>query len=317
MIPRSTLCFLWLTAGALAAVETPAGRTVILVRGAGGEAPFTENFTKTVDAWKAASVKSGTEPTVIADVPDALEKLKATLAAAPKEGGDELWLVLQGHGTWDGRTARFNLEGPDLSAEELAECLRPFQRPVVVINSFSSSGPFLARLAGPGRVVITATRSGTEKNFSRFGGHLADALTDPAADLDQDGANSLLEVFLTAARRTAEFYKTEGRILTEHALLDDNGDGMGTAADWFRGVRAVKKPKDGAAADGPRAHRRYLIPAEENPPLTAEQRAAREALEARVEALRDRKESMPEDAYYAELEQLMLELAKVYPAAAP
>ncbi len=141
-------------------------------------------------------------------------------------------------------------------------------------------------------------------------------LTDPAADLDQDGANSVLELFLTASRRTAEFYKTEGRILTEHALLEDNGDGQGTPADWFRGVRAVKKAKDGAAADGMRAQQRFLIPVPENPPLTAEQRATREALETRVAALRDQKESMPEDAYYAELEKLLLELAKIYPSPA-
>ena len=90
------------------------------------------------------------------------------------------------------------------------------------------------------RVVVTATRSGDEQNFARFGQYLAEAIADPRADLDKDGQVSLLEAFLTASSRVDEYYRTRSQLATEHALLDDNGDRLGTPADWFRGVRATE-----------------------------------------------------------------------------
>ena len=178
-------------------------------------------------------------------------------------------------------------------------------------------------LSGTNRVVITATRSGYEQNFTRFGGHLAAALDDPAADLDQDGQTSLLESFLSASFRVAEFYKTEGRLATEHPLLDDNGDGLGTPADWFRGLRAVKRPKDRSALDGLRAHQLHLVRSATDDALTPEARRRRDELELAIAALRDTKSSLAEDAYYKRLEPLVLELARLYgdapgmPAPAP
>ena len=162
--------------------------------------------------------------------------------------------MLIGHGTFDGKEAKFNLRGPDLSATELAAWLKPFRRPVIVINCASSSSPFLNQLSAPERIIVTATRSGYEDNFARFGKFMAEAIADPAADLDKDGQTSLLEAFLMASRRVKEFYEADGRLVTEHALLDDNGDGLGTPADFFRGVRAVKKPVEGGSVDGVRAN---------------------------------------------------------------
>ena len=91
-------------------------------------------------------------------------------------------------------------------------------------------------------MIVTATKSGFEQNFARFGQHLADALADAAADLDGDGQTSLLEAYLTASRATAEFYRQSGRLATEHALLEDTGDGLAMPADWYRGVRPAQKP---------------------------------------------------------------------------
>ena len=133
-----------------------------------------------------------------------------------------------GHGTFDGKEAKFNLRGPDLSAADLAEWLKPFRRPVAVINCASASSPFINKLSATNRVIIAATRSGYEQNYARFGEYISSAVADPQADLDKDGQTSLLEAFLMASRRVAEFYNTEGRLATEHALLDDNGDGLGT-----------------------------------------------------------------------------------------
>src|SRR5690606_20384527 len=108
------------------------------------------------------------------------------------------------------------------------------------------------------------------------------------------------EAFLSASHRTAEFYKTEGRLATEHALIDDNGDGLGTPADWFRGVRAVKKSENDAPVDGQRAHQFHLVRSLAEQQLSADVRARRDALELEVAQLRDKKQDMPEDAYYRE-----------------
>src|ERR1019366_3632334 len=130
---------------------------------------------------------------------------------------------------------------------------------LVVIQCASASGPFLNALSATNRVIITATRSGSEVNATRFGGYLARAIADPAADLDKDGQTSLLEAYLDASRRVALFYKEQGRLMSEHALLDDNGDGLGTPPEWFRGVRAVKSAAGGKSVDGVRAHQVFLV----------------------------------------------------------
>ena len=182
----------------------------------------------------------------------------------------------------------------------------------MVIQCASASGPFLKALSAPGRVIITATRSGSEINATRFGFHLAQAIADPDADLDKDGQTSLLEAFLYAARRTEQFYKEEGRLMTEHALIDDNGDGLGTPPDWFRGVRAVKSAADGKAVDGVRAHQVFLVPGAAERQLSPDARARRDELELKLSALRLQKAKMKEDDYSNQLEKLLVEMAKIH-----
>jgi hypothetical protein len=137
-------------------------------------------------------------------------------------------------------------------------------------------------------------------------------LGDLAADLDKDGQTSLLEAFLMASRRVKEFYEEEGRLMTEHALLDDNGDGLGTPPDWFRGIRATKTAKDGAALDGLRAHQFHLVRSETEMKLSAATRARRDELELSIARLRDAKRTMDEEEYYQKLEGLLFELARLY-----
>ena len=144
----------------------------------------------------------------------------------------------------------------------------------MVIHCGSASGPFLNRLSGENRVIVTATRSGDEQNYARFGQYLAEAIADPRADLDKDGQVSLLEAYLSASSRVDEYYKTHSQLATEHALLDDNGDRLGTPADWFRGVRATRRAKDGAALDGTRAHQLHLVPSDRERKIPAETRGA-------------------------------------------
>lgn len=314
MLGGLTLLIATARAGNAAPDSVSDRRTVILVVGAPGEPEFGSNFVQQVTLWEKACAQAdchqltlGLDTSRPTNDHDYLQQI---LTREPKEGRGELWLVLIGHGTFDGKEAKFNLRGPDVSAGELAQWLQPVHRPLVVIDTASCSAPFLAKLSATNRVIITATRSGAEQNFARFGQHLAEAITDPRADLDKDGQVSLLEAFLAASRRVGEYYTTEGRLATEHALLDDNGDGLGTPADWFRGVRAIKKAKDGAVVDGLLAQQFILVPSEAERRLTPEQRARRDALERAVLALREKKTQMAEDDYYRRLEALLLELAQ-------
>ena len=290
--------------------------TLILVIGAAGEAEFGSNFLQQATLWqKAASQGNCSQITIGLNDPgqtNDYDLLKQTLTAEPKESLSPLWLVLLGHGSFDGKEARFNLRGPDVSATELSLWLKPFKRSLIVINTSSSSAPFLTRLSATNRVVITATRSGHEQNVTRFGKYFTEAITDPASDLDKDGSISVLEAFLMASRQTAAFYKSEGRLASEHALLDDNGDGLGTQADWFQGLRAIKKPKDAAAVDGLLAQQMHLVGSDSDQGLTPEQIARRDALERAVLLYREKKDKVPEDEYYRELEKLLLEVAKFY-----
>ncbi|MCX6954986.1 MAG: hypothetical protein NTV51_22750 [Verrucomicrobia bacterium] len=290
--------------------------TVVVVVGAPGEDEFATAFTQQVTTWAKVCTQAGAKPVVVGTAASGAtadrDLLKQALEAEAKEGTAELWVVLIGHGTFDGKEAKFNLRGPDLAASDLAEWLKPFRRPLAIIDTASASAPFLTKLAAPGRVVVSSTRSGNEHNYARFGTYFAEAIADPKSDLDKDGQVSLLEAFLSGAQRTAEFYKTEGRLATEHAIIDDNGDGLGTPADWFRGVRATKRAKDGSSLDGVRAHQFHLVRSDAEQQLTPEARAKRDDLELKLSRLRDAKAKLPEARYYLELEKLLLELAAVY-----
>ena len=314
---------------ALAAVHARAEEnsdraSVLIAVGAGGDEQYANTFAKWAGHWQKACDAGGaksvtiglgqeeTDATAAKAAPTDRERLTAALDAEPREGANELWIVLLGHGTADAKDAKFNLRGDDLAVSELGAWLKPFRRTVVVVCAFSASGAWLKPLAGQDRITVTATKNASENNYARFGGHLAQVIADPDADIDKDGETSLLEAWLTAARKTGEFYKEEGRIATEHSLLDDNGDGLGTPPDWFSGVRMVKKAKDGSAPDGLRAAQIHLVHSAAERALTGGQRTERDTLERELAALRERKVAMKEDDYFRELEELMLKLARIY-----
>jgi hypothetical protein len=290
--------------------------TVVIVIGAPGEEEFGPQFARWAASWEKACRDAGAKQITIGLKDEGpatdLDVLKKALGDELKESANELWLVFIGHGTFDGKEAKFNLRGPDLSASECAQWIQPFLRPLALIDCSSASAPFLNKMSMPGRVVITATKSGYEQNYARFGQFLSEAVADPSADLDKDGQTSLLEAYLSASRRVGEFYETEGRLATEHALLDDNGDAKGTPGDWFRGVRAIKKAADGASPDGLRAHQFHLLRSQQERELTPALRTRRDELELAIAKLRDSKSQLAEDDYYNRLEPLLLELAQTY-----
>ncbi|UCG46621.1 MAG: hypothetical protein JSU94_14070 [Phycisphaerales bacterium] len=299
-----------------AKVQEAQSQTVIVVVGAAGAPEYAAQFGEWAGLWREACAKGGARFIAVGldeeQEPSDRLRLQKTLSDESGQTASALWLVLIGHGTFDGRTAKFNLRGPDVSADELAEWLKLIVRPVAVINTASSSAPFLKKLSGPGRVVVTATKSGFEHNYARFGQYLARAIIEPGADLDKDGQTSLLEAFLTASAGVKEFYSAAGRLATEHALLDDNGDTLGTPADWFRGIRPVRKAADDASLDGYRAHQLHILSSEAEAAMAPELRARRDSLELEVMRLRDTKEALSEDEYYGRLESLLRQIAEIY-----
>ncbi len=293
--------------------------TVLVVVGAEGAKEYVEPFRQWAERWQAAAKSAQADFLAIGleeqgETTDR-DLLKDRIASAVAPSSEALWLVLIGHGTFDGKTAKFNLRGADVSPAELAAWLKGIERPLAVIDCTSASGPFLNELSGKNRVVITAARSGSEFNFSRFGDHLSLAITDPQADLDKDEQTSLLEAFLKASAGVKEFYASEGRLATEHSLLDDNGDGLGTPADWFQGLRATKTAKDGAALDGLLAGQMVLIKSQSEERLPPAIRARRDELERDLAALRQKKAKLPEAEYLAQIEPVLIELARLYEGA--
>jgi hypothetical protein len=287
----------------------------VIVSGASGDEEYAARFAKwTAELHGALVGRYGfdeTRLTLLTEAPGAkgaaratAEELKRAFASLRTKTTPDstVFVFLIGHGTFDGRAAKFSLVGPDLSAAEYAGLLDALPaRRVVIFNMASASGEFIKPLAGRGRVVVTATRSGQEQNATRFPEHFIAALGSREADADQNGRVSVLEAFDYAARLTAEHYKRAGRLATEHALLEDSGDGVGHPS--------------AEGGDGALARNLYLDS------LSAEQAATnaetlrllreRERLEEEVERLKARKAQLAEAEYEAELERVFINLAKV------
>lgn len=215
---------------------------------------------------------------------------------------DLLFVLLIGHGTFDGVDAKFNLVGPDLEASEWAALLGPLPGRVVVVNSTAGSFPFIEPLSGPRRTVITATDSVAQRFDTVFPEYFVKAFEDDAADLDKNGRISIWEAFTFATSGVRRHYQQQGQLSTERALLDDNGDGVGTSATEQGG-------------DGAQASRMYLDPDVPGAAPTDEellkllQRKA--LLEGELEELKIRKAFLPAEEYAKEFERIITEYARV------
>ncbi|MCB1276289.1 C13 family peptidase [Prosthecobacter sp.] len=290
----------------------PRALDVVIVRGADGAEEYEKKFSAQVDAWTSACSKAGIAPEVLRGEKTTAE-LEHRIARANPERS--LWLVLIGHGTFDGREAMFSAEGPDFDAKQLSGWLKPLKQEVAVIHTASASGGFLKSLSGKNRVVITSTKSPDEVFYARFGEHFAEAIGGLAdADLDQDKQVSLLEAFRHASKAVAAFYENEGRLATEHALIDDNGDGIGTRSEIFGLDVPVAA---GTSIDGERAAQMVLVLSKEEQQLTDAQRAKRDALERDLKTLKDQRAKLGEDVYYSKLEELLRKLDEVYGSSLP
>lgn len=296
-------------AGASATPAIAQDTHVIVITGVGGDEEHTAQFHKWASAMIDVAAKRGgvadQNIVYLSEKPEldpARIKGRSTRENVQKAFGDlsmraqpndEVFVMLIGHGSFDGKVAAFNLPGPDLTADDFARLLAkiPAQR-IVFVNTASSSGGFLAALAGPGRTIVTATKTGGERNETRFPAYFVEAFDNNVADADRNGRVSIAEAFEYARTKVTAAYQKEGIILTEHAALDDGRDGKFAATLFLESEKARAAATASVADPALRA-------------LLEEQRK----LEDEVAALRLRKDSMDPKEYDQQLEKLLTDLA--------
>jgi hypothetical protein len=261
---------------------------VVIVEGLGGEPVYAAQFSEQAAAIARAS-------SVLTDaahlhVLDASAATRASVSAlfntvdASASSDDRLALFLIGHGSYDGAEYKFNIAGPDLTGADLKALLQKFPSlDQLVVVTGSSSGALQEVLKSETRVLITGTRSGSERNVTRFGSELATALSDAAADADKNGSVSAREAFDFAQRNVKAFYEREVRLASEHAVLSGE-----------RAARFVMARLSGAGSGA-------VAPDASQP--------ERDRITNALDALRLRKGELPEDEYNSKLEVLLLELA--------
>jgi hypothetical protein len=292
------------------AIPLPAATYYFTIAGLGGELDYTQRFKMWADDIDGSLKKAGGDANVITLVAPQLEQIRTRFADLAKQAkpADALVVMLIGHGTYDGHDYKFNIPGTDLTAAELAGLLDrvPAQRQLVV-NMTSCSGGAIEQLRHTNRIVISATKTGSEKNATNFARYFVEALRDPAADTDKNESISALEAFRFAQTKTTEFFDTQKRLATEHSVIEDTGKGTGertATAENGEGKLAasftlVRLGANAAAARDP--NKRPLID-------------KKEAIEQAIEKLKFEKAAMPAQAYKRQLTQLLLELAKTQEA---
>jgi hypothetical protein len=300
-----------LLAAALSAPSAAGAATFYLtIAGLGGEADYTQRFKMWADDIDGSLKKAGGGAAVTTMIAPQLEQIRMRFADLAKQAkpADSLVVMLIGHGTYDGHDYKFNIPGADLTATELAGLLDrvPAQRQLVV-NMTSCSGGSIDELRRPNRIVIAATKTGSEKNATNFARYFAEALREPAADTDKNESISALEAFRYAQTKTTEFFDTQKRLATEHSVIEDTGKGSGertVTAENGQGKLAasftvVRLGANAAAARDPA--KRPLLD-------------KKEQLEQAIEKLKFEKAAMPAQEYKRQLTQLLLELAKTQEA---
>jgi hypothetical protein len=281
----------------------------VTVAGLGGEPEYEQRFTGLAnDLDKLFKASGGDAHVYTLTGSDATKAhLTDTMSAIARDAkpDDALTLILIGHGSFDTVDYKFNLPGPDISGEELAAlCDRVPAKRQLIVNTTSASGGSIGALQKPGRIVIAATKTGTEKNATVFARYWVEALRDASADVDKNDAISALEAFQYADRKTASFYEAQKRLATEHAVIEDTGK--------KEGVRAPSTENgEGMLASNFVLVRIGAAQKEANDPAKRALIDRKEEIERKIDTLKYQKAAMPVDDYKKQLADALLELARV------
>src|SRR5436309_4659487 len=289
------------------AVPIFADSSALIVRGVAGSPEHETKFDEWTEGTQKALVEkfgfSSDRVIVLSDKKSAqaeIQKAFATLKQQLKPA-DTFFLFFIGHGSGDDGVYKFNISGPDYTADDYNKLLStlPVSRIVIVLGT-PASGAAIEKFAGKNRVIITATRSGQEGNDIVFYDYFLEALESPAADEDKDQKISVWEAFKYAVAGTERFYKEEGRLATEHAQISDNGEG----ADKTN-LKTLKEPPLIARSTS------FVVdrPIVSSDPKMQALLNQRKEIEQKVEALRINKNSIPAPEYDKQLDELLLQLA--------
>jgi hypothetical protein len=281
----------------------------VTVAGLGGEPDYEQRFTAdAMDLDKALKGSAGAHVVTLTGKDATKAKLGEAIAQAAREAKpeDDFVLTLIGHGSFDGAEYKFNLVGPDATAGEIAAmCDKVPARRQLIVDTTSASGGAVAALERPGRAVVVATKSGTEKNATVFARYWVEAFEDPTADTDKSESISAMEAFAYADRKTADFYTTQKRLATEHPEFEDTGTGDAVRSS------AVATGREGALMATFTVVRIGAAQAAMNDPAKRDLMAKKEELEQKVDALKYQKAAMEPGEYKKELTAALVELAKV------
>jgi hypothetical protein len=313
LIKKSFVCFAFFVFVLSASAAFAENRWALIISGASGGEKYAEQMAAwrtdlqkaLVDRYqfKPAFVKTLVDEAATAGEKGSAANVRALFAEVKKNGtkDDFVFIVLLGHGTYDGDVAKFNLVGPDLTAKDWSDLIAGVQGHVAVVNTTEASFPFLESLTAKGRVVITATDSPAQKYATVFPEYFVKAMKEASTDLDKNGRTSIYEVFAAASAAVKTHYEQRGQLTTERALLDDNGDGKGRDA-------STEGPDGGIARI---AFLDSEVVAESTNPELAGLIRRRRALEQQAEEHKQLKGVMPDAEWNSQFEKLMLELAQV------
>ncbi len=291
----------------LAAGSARASVYYVTVAGLGGEPDYEQRFTATakdLDKLFKASGDAGHVYT-LSGTQATKAQLTGVLAGVARDAkaSDDLVVILIGHGSFDGVEYKFNLVGPDITAAELAGlCDKVAAKRQLIVNTTSASGGAVAALERPGRAVIAATKSGTEKNATVFARYWVEALQDAGADVDKSDSISAMEAFVYADRKTAGFYESQKRLATEHAEFEDTGKGQAVrSSDRSEGVMLTSFTVLRIGASQKAA----------NDPAKRALLDKKEELEQKIDALKYQKAAMEPGDYKKQLTDALVQLATV------
>lgn len=292
------------------ALQAHAASYYVIVAGLGGEPDYEQRFTADANELDRTFKASGETAHVftLTGANATAVQLRATMSKVASEAktDDDFTLILIGHGSYDGVEYKFNLVGPDVSAAEIATmCDRIAARRQLVVDTTSASGGALQALEHPGRAVIAATKSGTEKNATVFARYWVEAFQDSSADTDKSDSISAMEAFTYSAKKTAEFYDSQKRLATEHAVFNDTGSGS-----------PVRKAGDGQGILMSSFTLLQLGSSQQaaNDPAKRSLLEKKEALEQQIDTLKYQKAAMDPAAYKIQLTNALLQLARVQEA---
>lgn len=293
-----------------ALAQAHASTYFVIVSGLGGAPDYVQHFTEDANELNRIYTAEGpaARVTTLTGAHATAAQLTGTLTSIAKEAKpeDDFVLVLIGHGTDDGFEYKFNLVGPDMSADQIAAlCDTIASRRQLIVDTTSSSGGAVQALERPGRAVIAATKNGTEKNATVFARYWVEAFQDPSADTDHSGSVSALEAFRYATRKTAEFYQSQKRLATEHAEFNDTGSG--------------EPVRDAAESEGRMLASFTLLRTGNDAQITNDPAkrallAQKDELEQKIDMLKYRKPAMDPADYKRQLTDALVQLARVQEA---